>query len=128
MRDLAAQEWPTGQVRNWLLAILRFAVTLEQADRVAVLALAGILDRSGAGVGAGFSFFTRTSTEFCNAIAEKDDSKRIAALRLHLARIDDCRLRRALEAACGCDAAARNAAAAKGYRRAGLWKGLSPAR
>jgi len=44
MSDLTARdEW----VRNWLLAILRFAVTLQQADRAGVLAMAKDMDRRG---------------------------------------------------------------------------------
>ena len=101
LREAAAQgERRTKQVREWLLAILRFAVTLEQTDRATLVAMAKELDRSGSrGDQTAFAFFVRTSTTFCNAVADKDDPKRVATLRHHLSRIDDHRLRRALEAA-----------------------------
>jgi hypothetical protein len=83
-----------------LLAILRFAVTLEQTDRAAVLAMAEKMDQLGWYANAtAFAFFIRTSTELCDAIADRDDPKRIAVFRRHLKRIEDRRLRRALEAA-----------------------------
>jgi hypothetical protein len=103
MSDAAAQqEWHSKWVRHWLLAILRFAVTLEQADRAAALAVAEEMDRVGwrSEDQPTCKFFGRTSTELSSAIADdKEDPKTVAVLRLHLKRIDDHRLRRALEAA-----------------------------
>jgi hypothetical protein len=89
-------EW----VRDWLLAILRFAVTLEQADRAVVLARAKEMDRCSVGfVSTAFAFFARTSTELCDAIADRGNPKSVTTLRRHLERIDDRSLRRALEGA-----------------------------
>ena len=101
MSDLIArEERRTKKVRDWLLAILRFAVTLEQADRTTVLAIADEMDRSGFRVdNTAFAFFAKTSTELCNAIADRNDPRRVATLSRHLRRIDDHRLHRALEAA-----------------------------
>jgi hypothetical protein len=101
MSDLIAREERRAKkVGDWLLAILRFAVTLEQADRTTVLAIADEMDRSGFRVdNTAFAFFARTSTALCNAIANKDDPQRIAIFRRHLSKIDDRRLRRALAAA-----------------------------
>jgi hypothetical protein len=88
------------RARDWLLALLRFAVTREREDRLIVLSMAFELDRSGmSGATATLTFFTRTSIELCNAIADKNGSKRDAILRRQLARIEDCRLKRSLEAA-----------------------------
>src|SRR5215470_17041666 len=88
------------RARDWLLAILRFAVTRERADRLIVLSMACELDRFGmSGATATLTFFTRTSIELCNAIADKNGPERDAILRRQLARIDDCRLKRSLEAA-----------------------------
>ena len=102
MSDVVARdEWRTKKVRDWLLAILRFAVTLHDADRSAVLAVAEEIDKLGErpeGRSA-FKFFRNTSIEICTAILEKQNSKGSAVLRLHLNRIDDCRLRRAFAAA-----------------------------
>jgi hypothetical protein len=93
---------PTAQnsrdlrVRNWLLALLRFSVTLEPADQAAVMAIADEMDRLGfVSKKPEFSFFLRTTTDVCNAIADWEKSGRNDILRLHLARIDDRRLRRA---------------------------------
>ena len=101
MSDLIAREERQAQkVRDWLLAIVRFAVTLEQADRITVLAIADEMDRSGFCVdNTAFAFFARTSTALNNAIANQDDPQRIAIFRRHLSKIDDRRLRRALAAA-----------------------------
>ena len=100
MRDLAPQAWRTRKVREWLLAVLRFAVTLEPADRTTVLAIAEEIDRSGLPT-VSFAFFVRTTTELCHAIADIDDPQRIAILHRHLKRIDDPRLQRAFGAAIG---------------------------
>lgn len=124
---MSSQEWPAQKVREWLLAILRFAVTLDQADLAAVQAIAIEMDRLGSHPDATtFAFFTRSSAEFCQAIASKDDPNSITVLRRQLARIDDQRLRRALEAALDCE---QRAARRTGKRDGGsLWKGLTPTR
>jgi hypothetical protein len=126
---MGAKEKLTNPARDWLLAILRFAVTLERNDRAAVLALARGLDRPGMGEAeATFAFFARTSFEFCNAIADKNDPNRIAVLWRNLARIDDHRLKNALEAAIELEPAAMQAAGPIKYRQGDLWKGLAQAR
>ena len=38
-------EWHAKTLRAWQLALLRFAVTLDNADRLAVLAIAAEMDR-----------------------------------------------------------------------------------
>jgi len=92
--------WRAKKVKDWLLAILRFAVTLEQADKFTVLAIADEMDRSGFRVNnTAFTFFGRTSSALCRAIADQDDPQRVAILRYYINRIDDHRLRRALAAA-----------------------------
>ena len=45
MGEMAALLWRTKKVGDCLLAILRFAVTLEQTDRTSVLAMAEEMDR-----------------------------------------------------------------------------------
>ena len=124
---MPSQEWPARKVREWLLAILRFAVTLDQADLAAVQAIAIAMDRLGSHPDATtFAFFARSSAEFGHAIANKDDPNSIALLRRQLARIDDQRLRRALEAALDCE---QRIARRTGKRDGGsLWKGLTPTR
>jgi hypothetical protein len=116
------------RVRDWSLAILRFAVTLEKTDRAIALAMAKDMDRAGlSGRSAVFTFFARTSTEFCDAIADRDDPKRVTTLRRHLGRIDDRRLRRALEAAIEFGGTYQMVRSANKLRKRGaqdLWEGL----
>ncbi|HXH46075.1 MAG TPA: hypothetical protein VNK51_19835 [Bradyrhizobium sp.] len=57
-------------LQAWELALLRFAVTRDESDRLNVAALASELDRRG-GRSAGeetFHFFRRTSAQLCAAI------------------------------------------------------------
>lgn len=87
------------KVREWLLALLRFAVTLEPAERATVLALADEMDRLGfVAKKPEFSFFLRTSTDICHAVADCDRAGRKEILWRHVARIDEPRLRRAFAA------------------------------
>jgi hypothetical protein len=125
MNDAAAQQWPSTKVRDWLLAVLRYALTLEQADRDAVLATARALDHCG-GVAVSFSFFAKTSVELCDAIADNNDPNRSAILKRHLARIEDHRLRRAFEAAVDWTRVAKTVSKSGPYQCNELWKGLAP--
>jgi hypothetical protein len=83
------------KIRNWLLALLRFAVTRESPDRLAVLTAADDLDASGAKGSAVPRFFTRSSKEVCEAIMAPGDQCGHDVLRRHAERIDDPRLRTA---------------------------------
>ena len=86
--------WQANKIRDWLLAIVRFAITLEQADRQTVLDIALEMDGLGFLPGrSSFSYFLRTSTDVCRAIADRDDPDRTAILRRHVGAIDDRRLR-----------------------------------
>ena len=42
--NFSGAEWNARTLRSWQLAILRFAVTLDNADRLALLAIAAELD------------------------------------------------------------------------------------
>jgi|ERR1700694_755422 len=92
-------EWHAKTLRAWQLAILRYAVTLDNADRLAVLAVASEIDRRGSQQDgtAGFSFFRRTSVELCAAILQPNELTSVL-LRQYLARIDDNRLKRVFAA------------------------------
>ena len=129
MRDSSAQaECRTKKVRDWLLAILRYTVTLHDADRSAVLVIAEEIDKLGshAEEPPAFKFFRRTSIELCSAISDAQNSKKSAVLHLHLKRIDDGRLRRAFEAAIDEDTSPATNDADKMRKRGAqdLWKGL----
>jgi hypothetical protein len=129
MRDSSAQaECRTKKVRDWLLAILRYAVTLHDADRSTVLVIAEEIDKLGshAEEPPAFKFFRRTSIELCSAILDAQNSNKSAVLHLHLKRIDDCRLRRTFEAAIDEDTSPATSDADKMKKRGAqdLWKGL----
>jgi hypothetical protein len=130
---VAPDEWRTKMVRNWLLAILRFAVTLRDEDRSAILVAADEIDRleKTSGEQSAFKFFRNTSIEICSAILEKPNSRGSAVLRLHLNRIEDCRLRRAFAAAIKFGDSSQTIKSADKFRKRGgqdLWKGLRPPR
>jgi hypothetical protein len=129
MRDSSAQaECRTKMVSDWLLAILRYAVTLHDADKSAVLVIAEEIDKLGSHSEEppAFKFFRRTSIELCSAILDAQNSNKSAVLHLHLKRIDDCRLRRAFEAAIDEDTSPATSDADKMKKRGAqdLWKGL----
>ena len=73
--NVHGMEWLAGTLRAWHLAILRYAVTLDNADRLAVLRIAREIDRlyprqDGS---ADFEFFRRTSAELCAAILQPNE-------------------------------------------------------
>lgn len=89
------------KLRAWHLAILRFAVTLDDTDRLTLLAIAQELDRCGRQEHeCEFRFFRKTSAELCLAIFQHDETGS-AVLRNYLAQIDEPRLKRAFAAALG---------------------------
>ncbi len=55
--NVPGAEWHARTLRAWQLAILRFAVTLDKADRLAALAIASEIDRLGPEDKPGFGFF-----------------------------------------------------------------------
>jgi hypothetical protein len=124
MRD-AVFEPAFDKVEDWLLAILRFAITREEADRAAILAMAAEMDQLGAHAArSDFAFFARTSVEICDLIVGKDHPERIAALRRHIGMIDNDRLRRALEAVLEIEPPRTNGRRARSRRSEALWRGL----
>jgi hypothetical protein len=115
-------------VRQWLFALLRFALTLEPTDRALVIDLAAAMDGfSAPGVHAGFTFFVRTSIQICNAIGAKDHAQSTATLRGFLRNIDDLPLRRSFEAALAIKPPPPNRLSVSYANRQNLWQGL-PAR
>lgn len=87
---------------TWQLAVLRFAVTLSDPDRLNVAALAAELDRLG-GRRSGedsLHFFRRTSSHLCAAIdGRQQDAEEI--LDCFCKQIEEPRLRLAFAAAVG---------------------------
>jgi hypothetical protein len=123
----AGEVWQAKQVGDWLVAILRFAITLDESDWQIASNIAEAIDRLGRVDGPSFSFFRRTTGELCHAIADTHDPNRAAVLRRHLGRVDDPRYRRAFAAAVNLEhgIGATTAPSARTRIRADLWKGLS---
>jgi hypothetical protein len=127
--EFGAHDWRERKVREWLLLLLRFAVTREATDQVAALALADQLDSLGIGWNrAKPGFFVKTNIKVCNAILALRDGEKDTILRTHLARIDDPRLKKAFRAAVGLHDAPETRAGNgedKWQKHPELWKGLS---
>jgi hypothetical protein len=119
-------DWRDRKVREWLLLLLRFAITREPSDRSAALAMADELDSLGVRWRpAAPRFFLTTSSEVCAAIVAVEDGHNNLVLRRHVARIPDPRLRRAFRAAVGLRPRSVPRQAPKGRQKdPGLWKGL----
>ena len=119
-------EWRARTLRAWQLAILRFAVTLDNADRLAIMAIASEIDRLGPEHDGkpDFGFFRRTSAEVCAAILQPNE---LTATLLHqyLARIDDGRLKRAFAGALEADQTKTSPVTEPFRRDSRLWRGLS---
>jgi hypothetical protein len=124
--NVSGVEWHAKILRAWQLAILRFAVTLDNADRLAVLAIANEIDRLGPQHDGkpDFNFFRRTSAELCAAILRPNELTS-TLLRQYLARIDDDRLKRTFAAAMEADQPTVSSADKPIKRDKGLWRGLS---
>jgi hypothetical protein len=119
-------EWHAKTLRAWQLALLRFAVTLDNADRLAVLAIAAEMDRLHPAQDGkpAFGFFRRTSAELCAAILQPNEHSSML-LREFLARMDDERLRLVFAAAIEADPPKVSSVNKSVRRDTGLWRGLS---
>jgi len=124
--NVPGAEWRAKTLRAWQLAILRFAVTLDNADRLAVMAIAGEIDRLGPPHDRtpDFIFFRRTSAELCAAIQTPNELSPMV-LRQYLARIDDDRLKHVLAATFEADQPKLSSIGKPFKRDNGLWRGLS---
>jgi hypothetical protein len=123
---MSSDERHAKTLRAWQLAVLRFAVTLDNADRLAVLAIAAEMDRPHPvqdGKPA-FGFFRRTSAELCAAILQPNEHSSTLCCQF-LARIDDERLRRVFAAAIEADQPKVSSVSKSIRRDTGLWRGLS---
>jgi hypothetical protein len=123
MDSQRSREWHGRMVRSWHLAVLRFAVTRDNADRIGVFAIANEIDGLGRQheENPHFGFFRKTSSKLCAAILQQDETAEVV-LRAYLTHIDDVRLKRALAAALetGRESRARESP----NRNAALWRGL----
>jgi hypothetical protein len=103
--DANSHDRRARKLQEWLLLLLRFAVTHESSDQFMAYALADELDALGQQWRpAAPSFFRRTSTEICEAIlAVSGGRNNNPVLRKRVQRIDNPRLKRAFCAAVGLD-------------------------
>ena len=119
-------EWQVRMLRSWHLAILRFALTRDNADRLGVLAVANEIDRLAQPHNdqVDFDFFRRTSTQLCEAILQPDKTPAETVLQQYFAQIDDAQLKRALAAVIEVDqpGKASNSRRSKAY--SAKWRGL----
>jgi hypothetical protein len=113
-------------IRAWQLALLRFAITMDNADRLALLAAAAELDAPGAQPSTRpvFKFFYTTSTELCHAIINPLHSTSNAVLQWHLMRTDDERFKRAFAAALAIDIPPARSPLRPPKSNGDLWRGL----
>jgi hypothetical protein len=121
-------DWHARTVRAWLLAMLRFATTLDDDDKLAVFAAATEIDKlSTQHTGpCGFRFFHRTSAEVCSAVVNPRQVGSTAVLHRHLERIKDERIKRAFMAVLGLEETATKPKikSIEARSRDNLWKGL----
>jgi hypothetical protein len=103
MNACSPDDWRERKIREWLLLMLRLAITRELRDRCAVFAMAGELDALGRyWRPTPPRFFARTAGEVYDAILGVGDNANVI-LREHIARISDPRLRGAFAAAVDLD-------------------------
>ncbi|VIO80628.1 hypothetical protein [Bradyrhizobium ivorense] len=121
--QVKATEPANRLLRAWQLAVLRFAVTLDDDDRMHVLGVAGEVDRLGGAAGDAFHFFRRTTAELCQAISGQD-ADQDAVIQRFLAQTDNVRLKRAFEAAIARDRTPPKLVASRMKPSNDLWRGL----
>ncbi len=115
-------------LRAWQLALLRFAITMDNADRLALLAIAAELDAPGVRPSArpAFKFFHKASAELCHAIINPQQPASATVLQRHLTRCDDERLKRAFAAVLAIAAPRAKPTTRSLKRNDDLWRGLAP--
>jgi len=125
MGQQGSVEWQATLLRAWHLALLRLALTRNNADRAGVFAIAKEIDRLGPQheAGQGFSFFRRTSGELSTAMLRRQAGDEII-LNRYLAQIDDLSLRRTLAAALGTPHQKPDRPRKRAGSNRDLWRGL----
>jgi hypothetical protein len=124
LRD-GPNEWHAWMIRAWHLAILRFAVTQDNADKLGVFAIAAGIDRLGGSCDGKrqFGFFRKTSRELCASILRRNQTAD-ATLQQYLAGIDNIRLKRVFAAAIAIEQPDTTAVKRRPSKTDKLWKGL----
>src|ERR1700759_1277790 len=124
MASQGSAELHVRMLRAWHLAILRFAVTRDNADRLAVLAVAREIDGLGRSQQSpSFGFFRNTSSELSAAILDRDEAAD-KTLRRYLGQIDEAPLGRAIGAALEIELSTRATEKRRSRITSSLWQGL----
>jgi hypothetical protein len=113
-------------IKAWHLAILRFAVTLDNADKLGVFAIAAAIDRLGESCDERrqFGFFRNKSADLCRSILRRDQTAD-ATLRQYLAELDDVRLKRVFAAAIAVEPPGTTVVKRRPEPKNNLWRGLA---
>jgi hypothetical protein len=113
-------------VTDWLFLVLRYAISREARDRLAVVDLAGKMDMLGEGRDReAFRFFRNHSERLCTAIAAPDTPGRRQMLMAHARGIGQPRLQQVFLQTCHLES--REKVLPESGRTSGrseLWKGL----
>src|SRR5262249_16622901 len=108
----------------WHLAILRFAMTRENAERLAVFAVANEIDGLGRQhANRTFEFFRKTSAKLSAAILSRDEAAEVL-LRQYLAQVGDVQSRRTLGAALKIELPNQITEKRRSKATSSLWQGL----
>src|SRR5262245_11709493 len=80
--QVESHDWRAARIREWLLLLLRSAITHDATDELAAFAVADEIDATGLRWRPSApSFFRRTSTELCKAIIACDAPRRAAIIK-----------------------------------------------
>ena len=127
MTDTSEDPGRHGQMlQSWLLLLLRLAITQDQADRSAAVAMAAELDALDK-CQATFGYFSRTSHAVCDALVQGGNEQSTNLLLQHASRIENQRLRQAFLGAVGLPEQHSTRQSRPKERRvksADLWRGL----
>lgn len=112
-------------LQNWLLLLLKLAITQDQADRSAAIEMAAELDSCTKSPT--FGYFSRTNREVCDAITQGGTDHSKAPLLRYASQIENLRLRRAFLGAVGISEQHPTKPSRSTVRRmpsTDLWRGL----
>jgi hypothetical protein len=114
------------RVREWLLLLLRFAITRDAIDGAAAETAAGPLDAAAFQGTPSFNYFVRTTREVCKAIADPRNEHNSLILQKFVTQIEDRRLKAAFRACLELpdNSAPRPRRRAAWRERQDLWRGL----
>ena len=114
-------------LQQWLLLILRFAITRDEADCAIIGEQSMALDAIGRTDGSAFCYFSKTSQALCDAIRQSESKAAKTRLKQYALHIDNPRLRQAFLGAVGLHEQPlpkQHYARQRPPRSSDLWRGL----